>query len=533
MPVRLKCKCEAVLALHERYVGRKARCPECRWEFVVPPPQPGVDVVPTSGVQAYGGRSVATTPTRPKGPDLDFKKFQEMLGHTDEEGEIPSLPEDLAGGIGPREPADLSPEKTATEIIVERAFGTPQAEYDRLKELLESDNDAPHLHSQLGDVCLSLGRREEAIKAYDRAIQLDRSYDYLESKIEELLGPQEYAKRLATSTTPVPKVEPERVEDGVTAPPPSAPAPVPAEPLKEAPSAVVPPPPARTPAPEPEFSLNDILLYPLRSGGRISILVCALLASGLWYGANELFVVHGVTCPNCSRQLWYWTGSLAAEGDDKGLQAEQGLFAAVARIVTAALCCLGFAYVGAFHLKTITSTARNEPGVTGWPGLERWWEDILRPVLFMLFHLVLCIVIPARILAFALPITAETAQDEAAYIRAVRVAVLLAMGFFYLPMTAVLASLSPGVSAMNPLRAVIGMFQAARQYVVALFLFALCLGSVYLTLYFGRETLISFPLDFPLWMASFYFSLATARALGRLYLASREELGWEEGPGMS
>jgi phosphotransferase system glucose/maltose/N-acetylglucosamine-specific IIC component len=215
-------------------------------------------------------------------------------------------------------------------------------------------------------------------------------------------------------------------------------------------------------------------------------------------------------------------------GAPEGPQAHEPFLSVAAKITAAAIFGLGFAYLGAFHLGTIASTARDDSAVARWPTLDRWWEDILRPLLCMLFHVVLCIVIPAWILRFALPTPDVMPQDEKDYIRAVRVVALLAMGFFYLPMTAVLASMAPGVSAMNPLRVVIGVFQTVRQYVVALFLFALCLGSVYLTLYFGRETLISFPLDFPLWAASLYLSLATARALGRLYRVNREGLGWEQ-----
>jgi len=513
MPVRLQCKCEAVLALHDRYVGRKARCPECRWEFVVPQPKPGLEVVPTADVEAYGARAL-TPPPQSKGPDLDFKRFQEMLGHAGDE-ELPSLPDDLKTEPGAHSAEELSPDKTATEIIVEKAFGSPQSEYERLRDLLGSDPDAPHLYSQLGDVCLSLGKRDEAVEAYDQAIKLDKSYDYLEGKIEELLGPQEYAKRLVEGTMPS---EPEAPEPGAEEPPGTPPpafedaalgvasTPTPAEP-----SATPPPvetaetPPAATtdaPALKPDFVINDVLLYPLRSGGRISIVVCSLLATAMWYAINDLFATAGPYDQVPGREIQFL----------------------VAQIVAATLFGLTSAYVLVFHLKVIATSSRGQVTVTEWPRLDRWWEEILSPLLCMLFHLILCVIIPATILRVLMPITAETPELERDYIRAVRLVILLALGFFYLPMAGVLASIAPGVVGLNPLRIVIGMVQTVRYYIVALFLFALSLGAVAFTWYVDTKLAIFFPLDLPLWMLAFFFSIATSRALGCLYAVNRDDL---------
>lgn len=519
MPVRLKCKCDAVLALHDRYVGRKARCPECRWEFVVPQPKPGLDVVPTADVEAYGARPLRPPP-RQKGPDLDFKRFQEMLGHPEDE-ELPSLPDDLKTEPGAHHAEELAPDKTATEIIVEKAFGTPQSEYERLKELLESDPDAPHLCSQLGDVCLSLGKRQEAVEAYDRAIKLDKSYDYLESKIEELLGPREYAKRLVEGTKPS---EPELPEAGEEMP---ADRPLPAfeEASPDVPSAPTPagpsatPPPAVTaeaaprettlaPALRPDFAIEDILRYPLRSGGRISIVVCSLLATAMWYAINDLFTTAGPYDQIPGRQIQFL----------------------VAQIVAATIFGLTGAYVVVFHLKVIATSSRGQLTVTEWPRLERWWEEILSPLLCVLFHIVLCVIIPATILRVLMPINAETPDLERDYIRAVRLVILLALGFFYLPMAGVLASIAPGVVALNPIRIIFGMVQTIRYYIVALFLFALSLGAVVFTWYVDTKLAIFFPLDLPFWMLAFFFSIATSRALGCLYAVNRDDLGWEEAP---
>ncbi|MDP6115053.1 MAG: hypothetical protein QGF00_17305 [Planctomycetota bacterium] len=208
MPVRLKCKCEAVLALHERYIGRKARCPEYRWEFIVPQPVEDKVIGPTD-IQGFGGEAptpgmtVEVGAVGGTGQGMDFEDFEKLLGQAEggvDEEDVPALPHDLGsdekpqGEVGGQDAGEL--EKTASEIIVEQAFGTPETEYKRLKQFLAKDTKAPHLWSQLGDVCLSLGRKQEAVEAYDQAMELDHSYDYLENKVEELLTPLEYTRRI-------------------------------------------------------------------------------------------------------------------------------------------------------------------------------------------------------------------------------------------------------------------------------------------------------------------------------------------------
>lgn len=663
MPVRLKCKCEAILALHERYIGRKARCPECRWEFIVPRPR-GDKVIGPSDIQGFGG--AAPTPGMTvevgavggTGQGMDFEDFEKLLSQAEggvKEEDIPSLPHDISsdqkpqGEIGAQDASQLAPEKTASEIIVEQAFGTPEMEYKRLKQFIARDPKAPHLWSQLGDVCLSIGRKPEAVEAYDKAMALDSSYDYLENKVEELLTPLEYTRRIQkgldiredeerakekAEAAPLPEEEvadeplgspsfavlppkgeedqseggePEKEEsqglaifdpknalglqadkssaaddDGLTlaaameqvtavyerkkqeeedkarydaaragglkpdaaelALEPIAPGASPADPalspgalsqspapshsgggLSDPKASSVPArqkaartepslEPVRYAAPEPSvegFNPKDLLSYGVQSGARFTLLACALVTSGLT-NATTILLRGDKTA-----------AILAKTRDQEGLNAQH---LAILGIVTLIVIVLFFGYLLAFHFRLIAASSRGQEKLPHWPSLDQWWPDILRPQLCLLFHLLLGIVIPSRILGFIFP---EKVMEVPAEV--VRGVIVATIAFVYMPMAGLLVCSARGVAALNPIRVIVGLFQTLRYYMFAMFFFAMSILSLWATVYLAREfPLFGFPLDIPLWTLTFYMSFTVARALGRLYAVSKSTLDWED-----
>ena len=653
MPVRLKCKCEAVLALHERYIGRKARCPECRWEFIVPKPK-GDNVIGPSELEGVGGNAptpgltVEVGAVGGTGQGMDFDDFEKLLGPAEggvEEEEVPSLPHDLAtdekpkGEAGAQDAGKLPLEKTASEIIVEQAFGTPETEYKRLKQFLARDAKAPHLWSQLGDVCLSLGRKPEAVEAYDEAMALDNSYDYLENKIEELLTPLEYTRRIQKGIDQREEEEERAKEEAEKAPPqeeaadepfgslsfegqseesekegsetdkpekeesqglaifdptsamgfpgdepppddddgltlasameqetavyerkkqededkaryeaskaaglkpgagaaehalePVAPSPSHAPPHAPAPSlspsglsapteanAPAPPVSARTEpsfapvrfaAPEPPvegFSPKDLLSYGVQSGARFTLLVCALVTSGLSNATSILLQGDKVTV------------LLAKTREQEGLNPQHQ---AILGIVTVIVMVLFFGYLLAFHFRLIAASSRGQAKLPHWPSLDQWWPEIMRPTLCLLFHLLVGIVIPARILGFVFPDKVMEIPAEV-----LRGAIVATLAFAYMPMAGLLVCSAQGVAALNPIRVIVGLFQTLRYYIFAMFFFAMSILSLGTTVSLGQKfPLFGFPLDVPLWMFTFYMSFTVARALGRLYAVSENTL---------
>jgi tetratricopeptide (TPR) repeat protein len=571
------------------------------------------------------------------GQGMDFDDFEKLLGQAEggvDEEDVPSLPHDIGddekpkGVVGGQDAGELAPEKTASEIIVEQAFGTPESEHKRLKQFLARDAKAPHLWSQLGDVCLSLGRKQEAVEAYDQAMALDNSYDYLENKVEELLTPLEYTRRIqqgidkreeeekakekAEETPPKDddaenssgslsfqspskgdseedepekeesqglaifdptsamgfegKDQPQEDDDGLTladameqvtavyerkkqeeedkarydsaqargqqpgeaeiALEPAMPSPAagaPAVPTSEtAPSASTPgsSASARTQVSRQPiglsatdhqvegFSPKDLLSYGVQSGARFTLLVCALLTSGLTFAATML--LSGGK-----------TASILGEARDlKALNPEHMV---ILGVLTVIVMVLFLGYLLAFHFRLIASSSRGQVSLPHWPSLDHWWPDIMRPILCLLFHLLVGIVIPARILGFIFPDKVMEVPAEV-----VRGLIVATLAFAYMPMAGLLVCSARGVAVLNPIRVIVGLFQTVRYYMFAMFFFAMSILSLGAIVYLSREyPLFGFPLDIPLWMFTFYMSFTVARSLGRLYAVSKSTLEWE------
>ena len=225
--------------------------------------------------------------------------------------------------------------------------------------------------------------------------------------------------------------------------------------------------------------------------------------------------------------MWYATNSLFSTGgpylrvEGKAAQFQLAQFGGVT-ILGLALC-----YIIAFHFKAILLSAEAPERSPEWPNLDRWWSEILRPLMCFLLHLLIGIVIPAQLLKHALPISDSTPDSQQEIIFALRKISLAALCFFYLPMAGLLVSKAPGVTALNPIRVVVGAVKAFRHYILSLLLFALSMGSAYLVVFAGAKLVISYPLDLPCWLLCFYFAIASSRALGRLYSANKSRLAWE------
>ena len=73
MPIRFRCKCGKIVKVEEQYAGRRAKCPNCGAQLVVP----SASTAPEAGGPNAKPRP-STQPAQPPAPELELES--ESLG---------------------------------------------------------------------------------------------------------------------------------------------------------------------------------------------------------------------------------------------------------------------------------------------------------------------------------------------------------------------------------------------------------------------------------------------------------------------
>lgn len=182
------------------------------------------------------------------------------------------------------------------------------------------------------------------------------------------------------------------------------------------------------------------------------------------------------------------------------------------------LTAVGVGYLTSYMRRVVTSTAMGEQAAPDWPDLSDFVADIVSP-LFQLAVTVLASLLPAILVAMLVPRVGSASE--------VAVGIACGLGALYFPMAFLAVTMFDSVLAVNPLLVVPSIVKVPGQYffIVALF------GVVLLAAWCGDNylpKLVPTPIAASIisTIVQLYLLTIQARAVGLLYLANKERLGW-------
>jgi|GEM_PF-6124938 len=175
-------------------------------------------------------------------------------------------------------------------------------------------------------------------------------------------------------------------------------------------------------------------------------------------------------------------------------------------------------YYIAFLFKVVRETALGEDDLVEFPAVGDLWDDVLKPLLQVMFIMIVCVLPSVLVEGFYGGIGEEMGLIPQ---------ILLFVGLFYMPMallcTAIFNSSRTGI---NPLLVVPAIGRIFFRYLVV---FALLAATV-----IGKEILDETLLEQARWFIAipviawlgFYIGIVQAHVLGLLYRTSARKLGW-------
>jgi hypothetical protein len=178
---------------------------------------------------------------------------------------------------------------------------------------------------------------------------------------------------------------------------------------------------------------------------------------------------------------------------------------------------IGTGYFAGYLMTIIERTAHGEKDAPGWPDLDDWQENALKPFVFVLALGILCIGPSVAYRHFAREPNEALAQA------------LLAAGLFYMPMGVLCVALSNDYAGLNPVPVIRAIRSVPGRYSIVWVLVMFCyvaqgLGG-------GLAAALPIPILGTLLQQAVicYFLFVAARILGLLYLKSGRQLDWLAG----
>jgi len=175
---------------------------------------------------------------------------------------------------------------------------------------------------------------------------------------------------------------------------------------------------------------------------------------------------------------------------------------------------VGIGYFAGYLMTIIERTARGEKDAPGWPDLDDWQENALKPFAFMLVLGLFCI---GPSIAYRYYVNEPNELLALA---------LLAAGLFYMPMGVLSVALVNDYAGLDPVPVIRAIRSVLGRYSIVWLLVMFC----YVAQRVGGELAAELPIPIlgtVLQQAVIcYFMFVAARILGLLYLKSRRELDW-------
>jgi len=187
------------------------------------------------------------------------------------------------------------------------------------------------------------------------------------------------------------------------------------------------------------------------------------------------------------------------------------------------LICAGFviwaiylvlnAYITAYMVKIISSSAGGEDEPPDWPDVMDAWDDIIRPCLSIVVP-VLVIFIPA--ILYATTVAPYAFSDEPVFW------MLIVLGLLYLPMAWLTVVMFDTFLGVSPTLVIPSIAKVMGPYLVA----CLMMGAVVVLFYLAGTIPLVFP--FVNGTAALYLGMVFMRILGLIYYTNSKQLGWFE-----
>jgi len=181
-------------------------------------------------------------------------------------------------------------------------------------------------------------------------------------------------------------------------------------------------------------------------------------------------------------------------------------------------------YTFAYLQRVIHTAAQGSDEAADWPDISEFWQDIMVPFFQTVGLFIVCFG-PSIGLAFWAGFDAVKSGD-ADPVKMMLIIPAIIAGAAYYPMALLALAMFDSIVSANPLVVIPAMIRVPLEYLVVLILFAI-IFAVKIAEGFLAE-LISVPVlpDLIVAGVGLYFLTLQGRALGLMYYAKREKLGW-------
>ena len=181
------------------------------------------------------------------------------------------------------------------------------------------------------------------------------------------------------------------------------------------------------------------------------------------------------------------------------------------------------AYVCAYYISVIGSSAAGEDEPPDWQDLSSFWDDVLRPVLLSAAAILVSF---APLLIYRRITTGSWFSYQGNEPKGFEELALVIWGLLYLPMSLLAIALFDSVVALNPVTIVGSIVKIPLRYLLACLFFFLA----YFVNILAAVLLVVIPIAGIVAQIFFslYMMLVAMRILGLIYYANAKKLGWFE-----
>lgn len=184
-------------------------------------------------------------------------------------------------------------------------------------------------------------------------------------------------------------------------------------------------------------------------------------------------------------------------------------------VITAIVGIFMTAYIAAYMMKIIASSAGGDEELPDWPDFDNPWDDILRPVVMMAVAVLACL-IPA--IVYSVSSFSETSVEHSGY-DPIEWGLFI-VGLLCAPMALLAVNIHDSLLALNPLLVLVSIIKVWRNYLLACaaLLVVIVAPRLIPPLPIVGQALGAF--------LSLYFMTIVMRIIGLIYQANVKRLGW-------
>jgi hypothetical protein len=182
-------------------------------------------------------------------------------------------------------------------------------------------------------------------------------------------------------------------------------------------------------------------------------------------------------------------------------------------------------YAIAFLQRVLQTAAQGDDDPPSWPDFSEFWQDILLPFLQAVVLFAVCFgPTVALLISWGIDAVNTGNADPARLLLIIPVALA---GAVYFPMATLAVAMADSVTALNPLVVIPAILKTFLQYLLILVLTGLIFAFWFLAK-IGFALLLPIPVlpETIIGAVMFYLLTVWARALGLMYFATKDRLGW-------